>query len=258
MRARRAALLFRRGAGRRAHPRLPAPALGPAEVWAALCYLYALLLLLLCCWPALLAAPTGYCRSQGRPSPAPMAPTPRSPPAMLPSNTWTCSERCRKTELRLMALQAGDIRLRPQLLAACSEEVAVFCKAVEPGVWLAAAWAAAAQRAQAGEACGALRSRPRMPAWRFTKWRGKGCPQACCHAPASRPQARAACTSALQRAWASQASGGCPSLLRLAAALLADGTSAPAIRSPAWRDGWPTRSPPLRPACRAARSAARR
>lgn len=34
-----------------------------------------------------------------------------------------------------MVLQAADIRLRPQLWAACSEEVAVFCKGVEPGGW---------------------------------------------------------------------------------------------------------------------------
>ncbi|KAI7844989.1 hypothetical protein COHA_001355 [Chlorella ohadii] len=53
--------------------------------------------------------------------------------ACLREHMEELSERCRKTELRLMVLQARDIRLRPQLWAACSEEVAVFCKGVEPG-----------------------------------------------------------------------------------------------------------------------------
>lgn len=62
-----------------------------------------------------------------------------------------------------MALQAGDIRLRPQLLAACSEEVAVFCKGVEPGgLVVGGAWAAVgASLAPRWR----LQSRPWAPVW---------------------------------------------------------------------------------------------
>jgi hypothetical protein len=32
-------------------------------------------------------------------------------------------------------LQARDVRLRPKLQRTCSEELAVFCKDVTPGMW---------------------------------------------------------------------------------------------------------------------------
>ncbi len=38
------------------------------------------------------------------------------------------SERCRKEEMKLAAIEARDIRLRPKLNKVCSEEKAVYCK----------------------------------------------------------------------------------------------------------------------------------
>ncbi|KAK9838535.1 hypothetical protein WJX81_005974 [Elliptochloris bilobata] len=43
------------------------------------------------------------------------------------------TESCRKEELKLNIIQARDVRLRPKLNKACSEEIAVFCKGVPPG-----------------------------------------------------------------------------------------------------------------------------
>jgi hypothetical protein len=51
-----------------------------------------------------------------------------------------CSEGCLEAELLLNILQARDVRLRPQLQRACSQEEALFCEEVEPGqraAWLA-------------------------------------------------------------------------------------------------------------------------
>lgn len=44
-----------------------------------------------------------------------------------------CSAGCRAQEQKLGILQARDVRLRPRLRSACSEELSVFCKDVEPG-----------------------------------------------------------------------------------------------------------------------------
>ncbi len=46
------------------------------------------------------------------------------------------TEACRKEELKLNIIQARDVRLRPKLNKACSEEIAVFCKGVPPGAAL--------------------------------------------------------------------------------------------------------------------------
>ncbi|KAL4443753.1 hypothetical protein ABPG75_011490 [Micractinium tetrahymenae] len=43
------------------------------------------------------------------------------------------SAGCKAQEKQLSILQARDVRLRPRLRAACSEELSVFCKGVEPG-----------------------------------------------------------------------------------------------------------------------------
>ena len=83
------------------------------------------------CFPGLAVQDGSACRSPTNRGPC-WRVDPSTHHATLPP---CCSERCRKTELRLMVLQAADIRLRPQLWAACSEEVAVFCKGVEPGGW---------------------------------------------------------------------------------------------------------------------------
>eukprot|EP00884_Botryococcus_braunii_P009912 jgi/Botrbrau1/18922/Bobra.177_2s0076.1 len=42
-------------------------------------------------------------------------------------------EECRKEELKLAIVQSRDVRLRPKLHKACSEEIAIFCKDVRPG-----------------------------------------------------------------------------------------------------------------------------
>ena len=44
------------------------------------------------------------------------------------------TENCRREELKLNIIQSRDIRLRPKLNKLCSEEIAVFCKDVKPGV----------------------------------------------------------------------------------------------------------------------------
>jgi hypothetical protein len=43
-------------------------------------------------------------------------------------NRERISDRCRKEEMKLAALEYRDIRLRPKLNKLCSEEKAVFCK----------------------------------------------------------------------------------------------------------------------------------
>uniref|UniRef100_A0A7R9V0N1 Golgi apparatus protein 1 n=1 Tax=Chlamydomonas euryale TaxID=1486919 RepID=A0A7R9V0N1_9CHLO len=43
------------------------------------------------------------------------------------------SPRCRKEEQKLQAKEMRDVRLRPKLNRACSEEKAVYCKDVKPG-----------------------------------------------------------------------------------------------------------------------------
>lgn len=57
-------------------------------------------------------------------------------PADLPSCPPTpsfCSPQCRERELRLAILQVHDVRLQPQLMAACEGEMAAFCEGVEAG-----------------------------------------------------------------------------------------------------------------------------
>lgn len=43
------------------------------------------------------------------------------------------TEACRQEELKLNIIQSRDIRLRPKLAKLCSEEIAIFCKDVQPG-----------------------------------------------------------------------------------------------------------------------------
>lgn len=43
------------------------------------------------------------------------------------------TEGCRQEELKLNIIQSRDIRLRPKLNKLCSEEIAIFCKEVQPG-----------------------------------------------------------------------------------------------------------------------------
>ena len=43
------------------------------------------------------------------------------------------TDGCRKEELKLNIIQSRDVRLRPKLNKACSEEIAVYCKDVETG-----------------------------------------------------------------------------------------------------------------------------
>ncbi len=49
-------------------------------------------------------------------------------------HTKFLSERCAAEEAKLAALEVRDIRLRPKLAKACSEERAVFCKVSQLGV----------------------------------------------------------------------------------------------------------------------------
>ena len=46
------------------------------------------------------------------------------------------TDGCRKEELKLNIIQSRDVRLRPKLNKACSEEIAVYCKDVEKGALL--------------------------------------------------------------------------------------------------------------------------
>ena len=56
-------------------------------------------------------------------SPRPSPPRPSPPP--LPYTLR--SLECRREEVRLSALQARDMRLRPHLMLACAPELALFC-----------------------------------------------------------------------------------------------------------------------------------
>lgn len=51
----------------------------------------------------------------------------------LRDNVQKLTENCRKEELKLNIIQSRDVRLRPKLNKACSEEIAVYCKDVQPG-----------------------------------------------------------------------------------------------------------------------------
>ncbi|KAG1672451.1 hypothetical protein FOA52_013237 [Chlamydomonas sp. UWO 241] len=53
--------------------------------------------------------------------------------ACLRDNMGKISKRCAKEELKLQAKEMSDIRLRPKLNRACSEEKAVYCDDVKPG-----------------------------------------------------------------------------------------------------------------------------
>ena len=86
------------------------------------------------------------------------------------------SERCKKEELKLQAVEYRDIRLRPKLNKVCSQERAAYCKV---------------RRAAAKAACG--------PPWRrmlvsSASW---GC---ACRAPALVPTARCRCCAAGRQA----------------------------------------------------------
>lgn len=51
----------------------------------------------------------------------------------LRDNFQKLQDGCRKEELKLNIIQSRDVRLRPKLQKACSEEIAVFCKGIQPG-----------------------------------------------------------------------------------------------------------------------------
>lgn len=55
------------------------------------------------------------------------------------------TEACRQEELKLNIIQSRDIRLRPKLAKLCSEEIAIFCKDVQPGLVLSTSEAGASQ-----------------------------------------------------------------------------------------------------------------
>ena len=54
----------------------------------------------------------------------------------LRDNLQKITDGCRKEELKLNIIQSRDVRLRPKLNKACSEEIAVYCKDVEKGTAL--------------------------------------------------------------------------------------------------------------------------
>ena len=54
----------------------------------------------------------------------------------LRDNFQKLTDSCRKEELKLNIIQSRDVRLRPKLNKACSEEIAVYCKDVEKGTLL--------------------------------------------------------------------------------------------------------------------------
>lgn len=43
------------------------------------------------------------------------------------------TDGCRKEELKLNIIQSRDVRLRPKLNKACSDEITVFCQGIQPG-----------------------------------------------------------------------------------------------------------------------------
>jgi hypothetical protein len=51
----------------------------------------------------------------------------------LRDNFQKLTENCRKEELKLNIIQSRDVRLRPKLQKACTEEMVIYCKAVQPG-----------------------------------------------------------------------------------------------------------------------------
>ena len=51
----------------------------------------------------------------------------------LRDNFQKLADTCRKEELKLNIIQSRDVRLRPKLQKACSEEIAVYCKDTQPG-----------------------------------------------------------------------------------------------------------------------------
>lgn len=52
----------------------------------------------------------------------------------LRKHRTSLTSECRKEELKLNILQSQDVRLQPTLHKQCSEEIAVFCPNVDPGV----------------------------------------------------------------------------------------------------------------------------
>lgn len=53
--------------------------------------------------------------------------------ACLRQNRPKLQAECRKEELQLSLVAAGDVRLRPKLRKLCSEEITVYCTGVKPG-----------------------------------------------------------------------------------------------------------------------------
>ena len=54
----------------------------------------------------------------------------------LRNHRTSLSSECKKEELKLGIIQSQDVRLQPTLHKQCSEEIAVFCPNVEPGMYL--------------------------------------------------------------------------------------------------------------------------
>lgn len=51
----------------------------------------------------------------------------------LRDNFQKLQDGCRKEELKLNIIQSRDVRLRPKLNKACSDEITVFCQGIQPG-----------------------------------------------------------------------------------------------------------------------------
>lgn len=66
-------------------------------------------------------------------SPARHRPLPLRPARCLRDHHDALSEQCRVEEERLSIIESEDVRLRPQLMASCSDELNTFCKDVEFG-----------------------------------------------------------------------------------------------------------------------------
>ena len=56
----------------------------------------------------------------------------------LRKHRTSLSSECKKEELKLNIIQSQDVRLQPTLHKQCSEEIAVFCPNVQPGLTLKA------------------------------------------------------------------------------------------------------------------------
>lgn len=52
----------------------------------------------------------------------------------LRDNFQKLTDNCRKEELKLNIIQSRDVRLRPKLNKACSDEITVFCQGIQPGM----------------------------------------------------------------------------------------------------------------------------